>query len=102
MAVAWRFVGKEDVLEISADWHFVSDTVMGGVSHGAVTMAMIDGREAARLTLHRPAINQRGFEVRLFFQLINWLRFATFIIGRLSSPLHYQRNTCENEQDNDR
>ncbi len=61
MAVAWRFVGKEDVLEISADWHFVSDTVMGGVSHGAVTMAMIDGREAARLTGRMSLENNGGF-----------------------------------------
>lgn len=48
-------------MELSADWHFVADTVMGGLSHGAVTMTMIDGREAARLTGRVSMENNGGF-----------------------------------------
>lgn len=48
-------------MELSPDWDFVADTVMGGVSDGAVTKTVIDGRDATRLTGTVSLENNGGF-----------------------------------------
>lgn len=44
-----------------ADWQFVADGVMGGVSQGAITRERVDGREAYRLRGQVSLENNGGF-----------------------------------------
>lgn len=48
-------------LGLNPEWAFVADTVMGGVSQGALDHARIGGREAARLTGTVSLDNNGGF-----------------------------------------
>ena len=48
-------------MDLSPDWNFVADTVMGGASQGAVTSAQICGRAATRLTGTVSLENNCGF-----------------------------------------
>lgn len=50
-----------DRMELSPRWDCVADTVMGGVSEGAVTQQVVDGRPATRLTGHVSLENDGGF-----------------------------------------
>ncbi|SLN64681.1 CIA30 family protein [Roseisalinus antarcticus] len=55
-------------MELSPDWEFVADTVMGGVSRGQVTREMVGGRQATRLTGAVSLENNGGF-VQMAFDL---------------------------------
>jgi hypothetical protein len=48
-------------LELAPKWEFVADTVMGGVSKGSVVKAVLEGREATRLTGKVSLENNGGF-----------------------------------------
>ncbi|MEM7469787.1 MAG: CIA30 family protein [Pseudomonadota bacterium] len=48
-------------LELNAEWEFVADTVMGGVSTGMVGAESVEGRAAARLTGSVSLDNNGGF-----------------------------------------
>ena len=50
-----------ETLEILGEWRFVADTVMGGVSTGAVAETEIAGRGAVRLTGEVSLENNGGF-----------------------------------------
>lgn len=55
-------------MELSPDWAYVADTVMGGVSRGEITQTVIDGRRATRLTGVVSLDNNGGF-VQIAFDL---------------------------------
>jgi hypothetical protein len=46
---------------LDADWRYVSDGVMGGVSEGRMTRERVAGREAVRLTGRVSTANDGGF-----------------------------------------
>lgn len=48
-------------MELTLNWEFVADTVMGGVSTGQVTRGTWDGRHATRLTGQVSLENDGGF-----------------------------------------
>lgn len=48
-------------MELSPDWEFVADTVMGGVSTGQLRAMTVAGREAMRLTGDVSLENDGGF-----------------------------------------
>ncbi|MEM8876528.1 MAG: CIA30 family protein [Pseudomonadota bacterium] len=50
-----------ETLEILSEWRFVADTVMGGVSTGAMTEVQVAGRKAVRLTGQVSLENNGGF-----------------------------------------
>lgn len=52
-------MAEERALE--TEWEFVADTVMGGVSTGAVRTLLLDGQEASRLTGDVSLENNGGF-----------------------------------------
>ena len=54
--------------QLAPDWEFVADTVMGGVSAGTLSSALVDGRTAARLTGHVSLENNGGF-VQMAFNI---------------------------------
>ena len=55
-------------MELSPDWEFVSDRVMGGVSEGQVSFTEHDGRRVATLTGTVSLENSGGF-VQMAFDL---------------------------------
>ncbi|KIC51432.1 hypothetical protein RA29_03215 [Tateyamaria sp. ANG-S1] len=55
-------------MELSPDWEYVADTVMGGVSSGQATFEVVKGREAVRLTGLVSLENNGGF-VQIAFDL---------------------------------
>lgn len=55
-------------MELSPDWEFVSDRVMGGVSDGRVSFTQRDGRRIATLTGAVSLENNGGF-VQMAFDL---------------------------------
>ncbi len=55
-------------MDLAPDWEFVGDTVMGGVSEGAVTKAEIAGRPATRL-VGRVSLENNGGFVQMAFDL---------------------------------
>lgn len=55
-------------LELITDWKFVSDTVMGGVSHGSISHENIAGLQATRLTGEVSLENNGGF-VQMAFDI---------------------------------
>ncbi len=55
-------------MNLSPDWDFVADTVMGGVSQGRIDDVTIDGRAAMRLTGSVSLENDGGF-VQMAFDL---------------------------------
>jgi len=55
-------------LELSPNWEFVADTVMGGVSTGAISTGTVDGRKATRLAGSVSLDNNGGF-VQMAFDL---------------------------------
>ncbi|MGC1502825.1 MAG: CIA30 family protein [Sulfitobacter sp.] len=61
--VFWTFMAhaQESRMELSPNWEFVADTVMGGVSTGRIEMVEIDGRQATRLTGSVSLDNNGGF-----------------------------------------
>nr|WP_092778566.1 CIA30 family protein [Jannaschia pohangensis] len=48
-------------MNLSPNWEYVADTVMGGVSRGGIETAMIDGQRATRLTGDVSLENNGGF-----------------------------------------
>lgn len=52
---------KAPALELSPNWDYVADTVMGGVSRGKAEHAVIDGRACTRLTGTVSLDNNGGF-----------------------------------------
>ncbi len=48
-------------MELTPDWEYVADSVMGGVSRGALRAETVDGRDAARLTGTVSLENNGGF-----------------------------------------
>lgn len=48
-------------MKLSPDWEYVADTVMGGVSEGAVSQGRIGDRDATRLTGRVSLDNNGGF-----------------------------------------
>lgn len=65
---------QEPALELTPDWEYVADTVMGGVSRGQVTHAQIEGRDAARLTGEVSLDNNGGF-IQMAFDLMDGATF---------------------------
>ena len=65
---------EEGPLDISPDWEYVADTVMGGVSRGQAEEAVIEGRTAMRLTGRVFLENQGGF-VQIAFDLAGGATF---------------------------
>lgn len=55
-------------MDLNPDWEYVADTVMGGVSSGAVTRENVAGREATRLTGNVSLDNNGGF-IQMAFDL---------------------------------
>ncbi|MCI2393845.1 CIA30 family protein [Aliiroseovarius sediminis] len=51
----------ENTQDLAPKWEFVADTVMGGVSQGAVTTGHVHGRPATRLTGRISLANNGGF-----------------------------------------
>jgi hypothetical protein len=51
----------EPDMDLTPDWQFVADTVMGGRSTGEVARVEIEGRDAARLTGEVSTANGGGF-----------------------------------------
>ncbi len=54
-------VAEDTTMDLSPRWEFVADTVMGGVSRGALISDTVDGRKAARLTGTVSLDNNGGF-----------------------------------------
>lgn len=52
---------EESIMELTPNWEYVADTVMGGVSRGQATPEEIDGRAAIRLTGTVSFDNNGGF-----------------------------------------
>lgn len=48
-------------MELTPDWGYVADSVMGGVSEGRATQERVDGRAAVRLTGRVSLDNNGGF-----------------------------------------
>lgn len=59
---------QEPALELSPNWEYVADTVMGGVSRGEARVEPVDGRDATRLTGDVSLDNNGGF-VQIAFDL---------------------------------
>lgn len=57
-----------DDLDLSPDWEYVADTVMGGVSSGQARRQIVEGRDAVRLTGVVSLENNGGF-VQIAFDL---------------------------------
>lgn len=55
-------------LDLSPDWEYVADTVMGGVSTGGLSREVVAGRDAVRLTGNVSLKNDGGF-VQMAFDL---------------------------------
>nr|WP_147111591.1 CIA30 family protein [Tateyamaria sp. syn59] len=55
-------------MELSPEWEYVADTVMGGVSSGQANVEVVEGREAVRLTGTVSLENNGGF-VQIAFDL---------------------------------
>jgi len=55
-------------MDLTPNWEYVADTVMGGVSRGRITPATIDGRAAMRLTGKVSLDNNGGF-IQMAFDL---------------------------------
>ncbi|GHF04100.1 CIA30 family protein [Aliiroseovarius zhejiangensis] len=53
--------GMKNTLDLDPSWEFVADTVMGGVSQGAITTGPVHGRTATRLTGRVSLDNNGGF-----------------------------------------
>jgi hypothetical protein len=60
--------------EMTPDWEYVADTVMGGVSTGQITRVTREGRDAVRLTGDVSLENNGGF-VQMAFDLAGGDRF---------------------------
>jgi hypothetical protein len=56
-----RGVAAKETRPLDANWGYVADTVMGGVSRGQVVRQEVDGRMAARLTGTVSTENNGGF-----------------------------------------
>jgi hypothetical protein len=54
-------IAKETAMDLTPDWRFVADTVMGGVSTGRLTRETVAGRAAHRLTGRVSLANNGGF-----------------------------------------
>ena len=61
-------------MELSADWEYVADTVMGGVSRGRAERETVAGRTAMHLTGMVSLENNGGF-VQMAFDLANGATF---------------------------
>lgn len=59
---------KAGDVDLSPDWEFVADTVMGGVSRGQIDFGDVAGRDATRLTGAVSLENNGGF-VQMAFDL---------------------------------
>lgn len=61
-------LASETELDLTPDWEFVADAVMGGVSRGQASPASVDGRDARRLTGQVSLDNNGGF-IQMAFDL---------------------------------
>ncbi|WP_367305300.1 CIA30 family protein [Loktanella salsilacus] len=52
---------KESAMILNLNWEYVADTVMGGVSRGKITAAVVKGRDAVQLTGQVSLENDGGF-----------------------------------------
>jgi len=59
---------QESMMNLTPDWEYVADTVMGGVSTGQIARVTIAGRDATRLTGEVSLDNNGGF-VQMAFDL---------------------------------
>lgn len=75
-------------MELSPNWEYVADTVMGGVSQGQATVGTVDGRRAIRLTGDVSLDNNGGFVQIAFdlrggapFDASGWTGIALDVLG---------------------
>ena len=61
-------LSADHLMELSPDWEYVADSVMGGVSAGALRSETVHGRHAQHLTGHVSLENNGGF-VQMAFDL---------------------------------
>lgn len=83
-ALAGPVAAEEAQMELSPQWEYVADTVMGGVSTGQVTQREIAGREAMRLTGAVSTQNNGGFIQMAFDQRVDargWTGIEIDVIG---------------------
>ena len=59
--VPYAAPAEDNILDLTPNWEFVADTVMGGVSIGSVNEVNIEGRDAMRLTGTVSLDNNGGF-----------------------------------------
>ncbi|UWQ22234.1 CIA30 family protein [Jannaschia sp. W003] len=52
---------EADAMDLTPRWEFVADTVMGGVSTGAIAEGVVEGRDAVRLRGEVSLENDGGF-----------------------------------------
>jgi len=67
-ALPMTLYAEELMLELSPNWEYVADTVMGGVSRGQAVVSTIQGRPAMHLTGDVSLDNNGGF-VQVAFDL---------------------------------
>jgi len=63
-------IAQEQTMELDPEWEYVADTVMGGVSRGAISPTEIGGRAAMRLQGEVSLENNGGF-IQMAFDLPN-------------------------------
>jgi hypothetical protein len=61
-------VERRGAMELTPEWEYVADTVMGGISTGEVRQELVAGRQAAHLTGHVSLENSGGF-IQMAFDL---------------------------------
>jgi adhesin HecA-like repeat protein len=59
--LAPTLAAQESPMDLTPDWRYVADTVMGGVSRGTLSREVVDGRLAMRLTGRVSLDNDGGF-----------------------------------------
>lgn len=79
---------EEPLMELSPDWEYVADTVMGGVSRGQAVRATVHGRAAIHLTGAVSLENNGGFVQVAFdlaggetFDASDWRGIALDVLG---------------------
>lgn len=61
-------------MELTPQWEYVADTVMGGVSQGQISQTRVAGRDATRLTGEVSLDNNGGF-IQMAFDLADGATF---------------------------
>ena len=80
---------EEDAMELSPNWEYVSDRVMGGVSSGDLQIDTVDGRRGTRLRGQVSLDNNGGFVQMAFdlaedgatFDASEWAGIAFDVVG---------------------